>query len=781
MIEFMHLIRSGDDDAKRVFEEFGSVEGNVQQKAFAKHVRKYLVERKQKQGSNDKNKNAVENSSATSEEESNYDRSPTTHGSKARARATENKKREITQPHPQQVEVKAPTSSEGSNVNNSNHEEFQNIIAKLSVQGKSPHQPMRNAKNNTIHPVASAHSPDSAPTTTITPTPLPTTPPQRKAMPMAPPPGLGHIKPSPAAVTPQLHSQQRQPQRVPPTPPTSTPQPIQQVFDPANSEEKAESEEAKNENIAVRPKWQPKRFLTRIQEQPGKLLVNNQQASPTGFPHVVLPTKTEFVATWSLPLQYLQQRTLHKLKQKKEEAMKKAASSSEDIAQGVRADIKSPENLTIRDALQSLTVGLFRRGCPENGLNHSIISKQVVPSNGIDDGKDQDSPKNEYHFEINDRTGIIFGTVPFYSPRTPGNVVLRLYFEEDAPITLATSTCIKVIVRHDDLEQTLRFILSNFKSRKGSSGGSLSCIHSLANVLEQLQRSQSNCQSDIHRYRNAAMDGAGRATWGCICESRKIVDSTRNDYLRKKKKIDDQLEEIENMEEDLNIDISEKVDSGRQEIGAVSNDDTSESEEEKKLKELKDKKSTLMGERAVNERKWREVQTIFAAVLKAIVQNNTASDLLKHDIVMKLRLEYELWCPLCESFASNPFEVGGHHRGGSDEHDKAFSVNYPHPITAVHINQCKQSRAKMQMDVLGFVPKMEAFASIEQKRMGAVLCTNLSKAMKTLYQNEYAPSMTNIRQKARARELTQSAVSMCNPFPQGTRVVIFGSSANGFG
>ena len=773
MIEFMHLMRSGNDDAKRVYEEFGTVEGNVQQKAFAKHVRKYLLQRKQTPTSTvaaDDCSSDVSNKPKPNNINGKDDiQKPET---KAKATSTP-----IHQNAIHSVSTPALGNNNGNNPNNANSQEFQNILSKLSIQAQSPPQNISN-NNNHIPPPG---VPSSNPPGFVAPSLPAAIPTQRKPMPMSPPPGLGYINPSPNSVTPHEQQQQQQQQQQyqqPQVPTAIRPEPV-----PTNNiEEKTENnEDSKNETNTTKPKWQPKRFFTRVHEQPGKLLVNNQQASPSGFPHVVLPTKTEFVATWSLPLQYLQQRTLHKLKQKKEEAMKKAASEEEEAKDAI-AEIKSPENLTIRDALQSLTVGLFRRGCPENGLNHSIISKQVVPSNDKNDGEHDDSPRKEYHFEINDRTGIIFGTVPFYTPRTPGNVVLRLYFEEDAPITLATSTCIKVIVRHDDLEPTLRFILSNFKSRKGSSGGSISCIHSLVSVLEQLRPVEHNFQQDHHRYRNAAMDGAGRATWGCICESRKIVDSTRKEFLRKKKKIDDQLEELENMEEDLNIDISEKKDVERSEgnVSTDADDDEPESEEEKRLKELKDKKNTLMGEKAINERKWREIQTIFATVLKAIVHNSAAANLLKYDIVMKLRLEYELWCPLCESFATNPFEVG-HQRVESEYGERAFSVNYPHPITAVHINQCKQSRAKMQMDILGFVPKTEAFVIIEQKRLGSVLCSNLSKSMKTLYNNEYAPSMENIRQKSRARELTQNAVSMCNVFPQGTRVVIFGSSANGFG
>ena len=106
-----------------------------------------------------------------------------------------------------------------------------------------------------------------------------------------------------------------------------------------------------------------------------------------------------------------------------------------------------PEKLTIRDALRSLTVGLFRRGCTENGSNSAIIAKEVVPAHASgktdggngSNGNGHSGSTGGFHFEIDHQRGLIWGNVPFYTPRTPGNVVLRLYFEDDALYTLATS------------------------------------------------------------------------------------------------------------------------------------------------------------------------------------------------------------------------------------------------------------------------------------------------------------------------------------------------------
>ncbi len=777
MIEFMHLMRAGDEQAEEVFNEFGNNRGNNGQRIFVKQVRKFLVERKQQRSEepcggeassetedcnkDDENRKEVESTrtgSTVTDEKGNTNLSNDNETGEANSDVNV---------VPQTRGMEQETCS--SKKNDEEEGGFQSIIAKLSIKQKSNgnNDDQRNESQlpHIVPPSQATNAPKNI-----------------RSAPMPPPPGLGPLSsPTPPKSTVYEGNQVISDSRMPPVgPPPDTPSKSLQT-DVIKNDDKETTKAP-----AATTKWQPKRFLARIQEQPGKLLVNNQHATLSGHPHIVLPTKKEFVATWSLPLQYLQQRTLHKLQLQKQ----KALDATEGEKGGVVAAMKAPENLTIRDALQSLTVGLFRRGSSENGSNHSIISKQVVPSKNTNQDNHSGSSENEYHFEINDRTGIIYGTVPFYSPRTPGNVVLRLYFEDDAPVTLATSRCIRVVVNHEDMEQTLRFILSNFKTRKGSTGGSLSCIHSLASVLDQLQpmsNKNNHNQHQHHRHRNSAMDGAGRAAWGCICESRKIVDSCRMDYFKKKSKLEEQLQALERLKEE-EVDEEEHDDEiKKKEVNLEPTEPSSdtESETDQKLKEWKEKKGSLMGERAANERKWREIQGAFASVLKAIIFNNTATTLLKYDIVMKLRLEYELWCPLCENFAPNPFEVVDKSKGGETHHDKTVSINYPHPITNMHINRCRQSCAKMQKEILGFVPKLQSFASIEshqqQQPTSTSLFTNLSKAMEKMYNEEYVPSMDSIQKKTRARELTQNAVSMCDAFPQGTRVVIFGSSANGFG
>lgn len=736
MIEFMHVMRGGDHQAKQIFIDYGNHKSSKGQSIFVQQVRKFLLERTVKENENDMTENHSNDLS--------------------QAKTAADIEGEMIIDAMKNTLNDAPKPYE---TDQNDKDAFEHMFKKLSVASNTE----LNSSGDQTSNIQSRNQ---------------ETP---KSFLSTPPPGLGHMSsnvyssPGITLKNTNLSSDMfapglKKPGAVQAVVPS---EPLQSVDDQNTTEKVNVTKPA--------PKWQPKRFLTRIQDQPGKLLVNKQPATVSGFPHVILSTRKEFVATWSLPLQYLQKRTLQKLQQKQEQALQEAKKNGE--GEITAASMKAPENLTIRDALQSLTVGLFRRGSPENGSNHSIISKQVVPSEDVHDASNKKggSFNHEYHFEINHQAGLIYGTVPFYSPRTPGNVVLRLYFDDDAPITLATSTCIKVVVHNNDLEHTLRFILSNFKSRKGASiSAGISCIHSLASVLEQLQPSINHHQSPYRRNdKNSSMDGAGRATWGCICEAKKIVDSFKLEYLEKKERLDKRIEDLDVEYEAL----SEKDE--HSEIG---------DEADQKLNDSKEKRGSLMVERASNERKWREVQTAFATVLSAIINNPCASALLKHDIVLKMRLEYELWCELCESFAPNPFDIDDEEKSnGANDNISSRATKYPQPITHVHINKCKQSCAKMQKEILGFVPIKNMFSVIEHSKKqgpsegpsegpsGTSLCANLSKAMETIFNTEYVPSLESIQMKVKARDLTQSAVAMSEIFPNGTKVVIFGSSANGFG
>ena len=78
---------------------------------------------------------------------------------------------------------------------------------------------------------------------------------------------------------------------------------------------------------------------------------------------------------------------------------------------------------------------------------------------------------------------------------------------------------------------------------------------------------------------NNRYEGAGRAAWGCICESRKILQSSLEEYTRRKEKI--LISEKELLDEKDGL-------------------------EDEELIKWKERMGTVMSEKAGVERKWRE-------------------------------------------------------------------------------------------------------------------------------------------------------------------------------
>lgn len=484
-------------------------------------------------------------------------------------------------------------------------------------------------------------------------------------------------------------------------------------------------------------KWQPRRLTMRTFEQPGQLLANNIPATEDGFPHLILGPRKKVIATWKLPLSFLRQYSLKKLQEKCDKD---------------GGGIIDATKLTLQDAIQTLTVGLFRRGCAENGQEFSIISKTVLVS---EKSEMSDVEKSEFHVDIDTKGDVLWGTVPFYTPRTPGNVVLRLYFEDHTVDTLATSQCIRVTISENDLEPTLRFILSNFKTNKGSN---LSPLYSFVAVIEQFTPT-TGYQSTRNRGlpttpgMESIYESAGRAAFGCLCEARRAFENSRHEY--KKKKSQSQLitqEKVKNATRD--------DDSVHDEEGPVADEVDSPTKEIRKSE-------------AIRNRKWLEMQAAFASVLKALLSNPALSLLLKRDTIQKIRLEYELWCGFCESFADNPW---------IDENefdniaDSKGIFRCPHPVTDEHFTLCRRNVAEMQSHVLGFVPSRIALT-----KRNKLAFEELSSSLKDWYSKEYAMNADAKQKRERARLRTEDLVSSCSAFPKGTRVVVFGSSANGFG
>ena len=155
--------------------------------------------------------------------------------------------------------------------------------------------------------------------------------------------------------------------------------------------------------------------------------------------------------------------------------------------------------------------------------------------------------------------------------------------------------------------------------------------------------------------------------------------------------------------------------------------------------------------------------------------------LFRRELIAKIRLEFELWCSLVEAFAPSPFNK-----------ESVIYVNFnefPQHVTPQHYQQCVKSRTKMQQEALGFVPNTKTLQEILFKRnqpqsmdRSAVDAFNgLSTAMGKLYEDVYMVADRIHQQREMVRSHLENIVSQCDAFPPGTRVLVFGSSANGFG
>jgi len=489
----------------------------------------------------------------------------------------------------------------------------------------------------------------------------------------------------------------------------------------------------------IKKEFQPKRLWTHLEQQPGRILANN--VPPSVGMVLDLRPRQELTARWMLPINYLKERAAGK-------------------------NIKDA-----RDLLKYLSVGLFRRGCTENGFQASIISKEVLCPEG--------ESRDDYPFRIID--DMIVGTVPFYSPRTPGHVVFRLYWREKPLYTLATGPTLNVRVTENDFESSIRFILSNFKGKKVNPT-SLSPLNSLSLVLEQFKISPNKSASAVqHQF-----ESAGRAIWGCVCESRKVLDACSIEYQKTTVK----LEKLEESVEDLKKTVAEEEEENDKNKNDTDDEATQKSTRSSDTAEisvnvalLREKTKSLMSGRASCERKWRDSQLAFASILKAIVTNPSVSVLLRRDLITKLRLEFELWCPLCEEFAVP----------GESNQQMWYTplAKFPQPITNEHFQICADARSKMQIRILGFDPNTTPLEKIlytssrdgnRQMNPSAVNCFNqLSGSMGQLYQDVYFTADSILQQRETIRAKVERLVSMCNCFPPGTKVAIFGSSANGYG
>lgn len=154
---------------------------------------------------------------------------------------------------------------------------------------------------------------------------------------------------------------------------------------------------------------------------------------------------------------------------------------------------------------------------------------------------------------------------------------------------------------------------------------------------------------------------------------------------------------------------------------------------------------------------------------------------MKRDM-SKIRLEYELWCPFVEAFAPNPFVAGN---------DKASKLPgdisaFPNSNAKEHVKKAQESRTRAQEMALGFLPKSASPITLKTrshkwKKSGLDFFTELSSAMNKLYYDEYAVSDKVWKRREKVRAAIEQVMATSGEFPVGTKVRVFGSSANGFG
>jgi len=494
------------------------------------------------------------------------------------------------------------------------------------------------------------------------------------------------------------------------------------------------------------------RTQTRCEEQPGRLFANDMPAAPFNSAaaaqnkptSLVVRTRSELTARWVLPLPYLRNRAIRRF-----EELKEAVEESEQPGLAKALDARPPpQNLTIRDALKTLTVGLFRRGATDNGASSSIVSKEILCADS------KDGPDKDYFFNIDQRTDTVFGTVPFYAPRTPGNVNFRLYYEDEPHVTLACGPCIEVVPSDNDYDSVLRFILSNFKSKKTNG---MSSLNALATVFEMFKPQRSNSN----------FNDAGRMAWGCVCEARKIVEQAAQKFVNQKEEIEERLEAIKIKDELPDLKSLN-----------VSDEDNKTKEDEDEKDDTDAKTEAIMKDKFSNERKWREMQHAYSSILHAVVSNKHIHLLMKRDLLSTIRLEYELWCPLCDAFAPNPFVKTNFEASKMPGNVSAF----PYPAGKEHYQMCRSSKEEMQRTVLGFIPKLDSVGELARGgRDGRNFFLDLSSAMNEMYTNEYAVSEKVWIRREQVRAAIEQVMSNSREFPPGTKVAVFGSSANGFG
>ena len=459
--------------------------------------------------------------------------------------------------------------------------------------------------------------------------------------------------------------------------------------------------------------WKPKRIT---KNQTGQVVIRPPSGGGRSSSSLAFRPKEELSVTWALPVKVIRDRPNFK----------------GDIAD-------------IQDCLKTLNLGLFRRGVGTN--QNAIITKDVL----------------SFNVTLEVATMTYKGLVRYYAPRSPGTFVFRLFFDtaQESVYQLGTSQTMSVEVQGRDLEPNLRFILSQLKTKKTS----MAALHQLSEVFAALLPSQHNSGSQGGRNGgNGGGDGSGRAAWGCICESRKVLDAAERDNDEKdvewKSTAAKGAEEGEVEAGGVDGANNEEEEAAGVEEEGAEVDEEGEGEEAgkqasskgaKRDDDLFDKreKENRMERKKLIERKYRDTQVAVAAVLEAASNNRAVVALFRQDQLDAIRKPLSSWCMLSETFA--PKTDGG---GG---------VMAP------------MSLALHQLAVLGFEAKNVPVLQLSKQVLDA-----LSTSAIAVFKSS-APAQAFFDERAQVKSRLEQVVRSCSALPEGTRILVFGSSANGFG
>ncbi|EJK48321.1 hypothetical protein THAOC_32893, partial [Thalassiosira oceanica] len=506
---------------------------------------------------------------------------------------------------------------------------------------------------------------------------------------------------------------------------------------------------------ASRPARGPRRSQTRCAAQPGRVSANDvpnaahqDPISYRGPSSLTVRPRSELTAKWALPLPYLRGRMMGKL--------------------GGDVPAEEARGLTIRDALRGLTVGLFRRGCADNGPAASIVSKEILAEPGDDRGGRRGRRRGRgrrpppqgllLRRRRQDRRGTRYRALllPPHAGQRRLPPLLRGRPVRDA--------------RHGTGRE-LRPGEPVRGSRTGGLGVPLRGEEGDGDGGAELRQEEGGDQGEGRG--GEAQGGASRPGL---------------------------------------------ADGGRRRRPGAGGEGTAAGDERKEggggdgpdapggilpaLPPPPLPAAKFASEEYGNERRWREAQCMYAGVLRAALTNDACSNLFRRDMAARMRLEYHLWCPIVEAFAPNPFAFGGKGNGKGDV-DPARLLpgdvsRYPQQTTKEHVKMCRASRAAMQREVLGFVPTPDEVTSLvpagaRRKGGGASrrggggggggtnLFDDLTSSMRRLHEEEYAVSDAVVRRREEVRRAIEGVVTASGDFPGGTKVAVFGSLANGFG